>query len=157
MRMICVACVPVLLLAGCTKNQEPAKVQGPSPVLTLVGPGGKISIDDPIEQAVTAFPAPANSDTFNSANTIGFLGTSGWGWGLKVGDGSFEVASEFGKVTGLVRSVGKAPEEPDKSISELGPPTKRADGKTASLCVWKSGPIARCLMTLKPNNPAMPG
>ncbi|HVT11457.1 MAG TPA: hypothetical protein VHE55_04255 [Fimbriimonadaceae bacterium] len=140
------------LLAGCGQGGNSANSSSSSGAsaksLTIVGPGGSVGIGDSLDAAKKAFPPPAGATTFDKSMAFAILNKQGWTWGLK--DQAFEVALQNGKVCAIAVTGGSASDEPSKTISQIGEPTRKAVGKQASAYVWEAGKNARILLCLGP-------
>lgn len=146
-----------LVALGCSSGRggsstygTPAAGAGPGPALTLVGPGGAVSLGDPLETAKKAFPAPAGAQAFDSAMNFAIVTQTGWAWGSERPRAEgFEAATRDGKIIALARTGGDTAGEPAKMIAALGRPLRRAEGNTVEVLVWEAGSNARIWVHLK--------
>ena len=150
-----------MVVAGCGDKKTPnttANVEKPSTnvaanpaALNVEGPNGVVAIGDDLTKAKKAFPAPNGAHVFDKSMNFAILGGDGWAWMNVSQLNGFEVALKDGKIIGFaLTELGSKP-EPDaaeKEAAKLGPPTRKAIGKTASAYVWESGDSARVLLLL---------
>ena len=61
-----------------------------------------------------------------------------------------------GKVVALGHTGGDQTGEPQRTIAEIGPPTRKAESSKASLLVWESGPNARFWLNMKAVSEILP-
>lgn len=154
-------CALVLLIfcamAGCSQrpdvssSSDPAQSEARTETLTLVGPGGSVSIGDGVDAAKQAFPPVEDAQVFNQSMSFAILKKDGWAWGAGTGTG-FEAALDRGKIVALARTDLDGPPPQDMIESEsarLGNPTNVATGPLADVAVWESGDYARFLIVLK--------
>ncbi len=158
------ASLPLIFLVctGCAKTESAtsgAKEPAPSAqvnerAMTLIGPGGSVTIGGTLADAKTAFPAPKGADVYNTPLSFSILDTDGWTWVEGTGR-VFEVAIKGGRIVALAqtRLDGPAPENAiDEEKKAVGEPTRMSDGETAAMAVWESGANARFFVLFKGDN-----
>lgn len=138
---------------GCAQNhvQEHSTSAPPADkaaALSLIGPGGSVSIGDNLDAAKRAFPAPKGAQVFDQSMNFTIITTEGWTWSSTDGKEAFEAATREGKVVGLALTKQGSLEAKNlaASIAQLGQPTRKAEGKSAALYVWESGANVRFLL-----------
>jgi hypothetical protein len=158
MRYVAWLIAGTVLVAGCgskdTMKVVPTlpKKATPAEILSLTGPGGKVSIGDGLDAAKKAFPAPEGAQKFDTTMSFTIVSQQGWTWGIeKPTTESFEAAVKGGKIVAMARTLGTSTTEPQATISELGEPSRKAEGKTASIYVWDAGDNARIVVHMKSN------
>jgi len=130
---------------------QPEPVPGKSPTTSpaagdatvVKGPGGRVGIGDSLAQAKKAFPPIAGAQTSDTSMSFAIMGQQGWGWASEKQKQAFEVATKAGKVVAIGVTGGDATGEPAKTVALLGEPTRKAEGKAASVYVWEKGENAR--------------
>lgn len=137
-------CLFASLIAGC--NHEGAPSASSPNVTVLSGTGGNVAIGDGLDKAKRAFPPPTGAMTFDKSMSFAILNKEGWTWSVQ--DRAFEVALDNGKVCALAITGEGASSEPAKTISAIGQPTRKAEGKTVSVYVWDAGADARILVRM---------
>ena|SRR5579862_9920846 len=152
MRRIFLAVACGLTLIGChpSVNQVTSLPSRPggTVVLTLEGPSGTVSLGDPPDQAKRAFPAPHGAMVFNRSMNFAILGKDGWSWASQKDMNGFEEASSNGKIIAFAVTGGDVTKEPAASTAKLGPPARKAEGKTCGMYVWDAGDDARILICM---------
>lgn len=158
--------MPLSLVAGCSQG---GGTEAPKPeasltvpvkkasdgVTSLVGPSGTVRLGDPVEQAKKAFPAPKDAKAFDAPMSFGSIAKEGWAWSIEAKAEAFEVGTKDGKIVAIGR-IDKSPDVLEKSLAQIGEPTRRADGKAMSVYVWDAGDDVRFVMDVKMELPMMP-
>lgn len=139
----------ILTVWGCGPRSAKGSVTG------LVGPGGSVEIGDSLEQAKKAFPAPAGAHVMDRAMNFAIVTDTGWAWADEKENSGFEAATKGGKIIALARTGGDAG-QPEKTIAEIGEPSRKAVGTTAEVYVWDTGKLARFWIHFKEQQPLFP-
>ena len=130
-------------------------------VLSMEGPGGRVSLGDTLAQAKKAFPARKGAtiggallfrDPFSHDN--GSVRRDGWSWETMKPRETFEVNLLEGKIAAIVHTIGMTNEKSrknliEKTIQKLGKPTSQIKGQTADIYAWAMEPNARILIGYK--------
>lgn len=131
---------PAFPTAGSSKSKAP---------LSLSGPGGKVSLGDPLSAAQKAFPAPGGATVFTQTMSFMMISKEGWSWQDSKGSNAFEAAVRNGKIVALAETSDKVPPgnvPAQKTISQIGKPSKQGIGKTMAMFAWDCGDDARVEM-----------
>ncbi len=151
--LLVVSALCLSALVGCGSQQTPesegkkpeaAQPKASPDALKLEGPGGTVTLGDEIAVAQKAFPAPEGAQVLPNSMSFRLITEDGWSW--TTDHTSFEAATKDGKVIGLAVTFARpedAKNEPAATITKIGEPTKKADGKTAKLYVWDGGESVR--------------
>lgn len=153
--------LPILLAlgAGCSQvkvipgsgSDEPAKEGGSQSTagkgevsqakdhLHVKGPNGQLRLGDSLALAKQLFPAPKDSQQFDTSLNFAVHNKQGWAWTSQVNE-AFEVMLEKEKVLGVSWTLmGKTDKKLDKGYPE---PAVTEKGQTVEAKVWRDGDIA---------------
>lgn len=151
--------LPAVIIVGCASKsttQPTTEEKKTASVTSLNGPGGRIDLGASLSDAKSAFPAPKGAQIFDTSMSFAILKTDGWSWASENPGSGFEAALRNGKAVAFGRIGAESAGEPQGTISDIGEPTRKFEGKTASAYVWESGPNARFLILVKKPLPMMP-
>lgn len=130
--------------------EEAPPAPAASAVLSMDGPGGRVSLGGTLAQAKKAFPARKGARVQDVGNFVKFQ-RDAWCWYTKKPAETFEVSLAEGKVVDIMRTVVMSSERSRKkliaqTIEKVGKPTAQSKGKSVAVYAWDIKPNARFLV-----------